>query len=282
MAVAPNIVSGAGLHTVWALKLNATGTPAATSATVYEGFKIPSVGLEMTVPDYSVLNFNGDDRTIGQMVLPPAEGVTATLTTEQHNQTLAEALTGLTVETVGASSEISWQAGIIGSSDTGNENNFCVVINQQSVDTGIGSATAGQTFYRWFVFPNCKILEQPGSYNFQGKYTATYRIVPATVSKAPWGQTLGGTVGVATYAQYLQGTSKYKVKVVSFLGDNATTALLFNTSYPAAAGTDAVITVFENGTEVVAGITKATTGVTYAVAPATNDDIVVIYGSTKG
>jgi hypothetical protein len=103
----------------------------------------------------------------------------------------------------------------------------------------------------------------------------TYTITPQLVTKHLWGVTFAAGTEGGLQSQFVRTVTQYKPKVVAFLGDGATVAFLFPATAQAAA--TGKIAVWKNSVLVTSGITKATTGVTFAVAPLTNDLLVFLY-----
>ncbi len=274
------IMSGYGLALLQILDRATDGTPASTSATVYSGLRTSGLTFALTFPDHEDVVFNGDDRPMGRLIIPPTGLVTGEITAEQQSFELMALFSGgLTTETVGASSEASWILGP-GNNLEGQENPVIIVANQQAIDTEAGSATLGNSYYKWAVVLNAKVTPKPAGFENGTKSTETYMVWPNTASKIFTGQSLSASVSGATSGVVVFGKSSYKIRVVAATGDGATTAFTFETGFPAAVANATHISVYKNGTEVVAGLTLATTSVTFSVAPASNDKVVIVYQTT--
>jgi hypothetical protein len=104
--------------------------------------------------------------------------------------------------------------------------------------------------------------------------TKTYTLGPQIVKTYPWGETFSNSTEGFEEAQVLRGVHEHKPKLVSFLGDGATTEFTFPTDYPAQA--TAKITVWHDGTETTPD-TVTTTSIAYTTAPASNIMIVAFY-----
>jgi hypothetical protein len=97
--------------------------------------------------------------------------------------------------------------------------------------------------------------------------------------KHVWGEAVSTANDGALEITGLDHVTWNRFNIVAWLADGVEDVFLFPTSKPAVSdyATSFTLWDYNAGTEVTAGITKATTGVTYAVAPAANKLLIALY-----
>lgn len=253
-----------GLRYACVYKLNNDGLPAADSTTAYEGVQFRgSISFEINVPDARKITGMGEDGITQVVYLPPQEGVDGTLTVEASDPEIIALLDGVKIRTVGETSVIG-----VATDRQGFEPSVGMLLYQMAV-----GLDTGKQYWHSYVLPSARIKQKPNAMSGD-KNATTYQIAPNRVTKHIWGESFGMTADGFLSGQMIRMWSNYPIRFTAFLGDGATTAFSFPVNYPSIT-TDG-IKVWKNGTEVTSGITKSLTGITFTVAPASNDLIVVL------
>ncbi len=254
-----------GFRFGYIFELNANGRPKATGVTAYEG--IPFQGAQaftLNFPESQRITHYGEDRPLASAFLPSKDPVTGELRSAVDNLDLDAVLSGNKKFEVGEAAMLAAQT-----DNQGNEPVVGGLFYQKSLDLSTKRA-------RWRSFLLPSIIVQPIPSGFaEGSESARYPIICNPSSAHLWGTPMTLNIEGALEAAVFRGMTEGKPKLVAFLGDGTTTVFPLPTSAPALS-TDKIVVV-KNGTEVTSGITLATTGVTFAVAPALNDDIDVFY-----
>ncbi len=254
-----------GARSAVVFALNANGRPDASSPTPYEGldFSGPKA-FSLTVPEPRRIVHTGADRVLAVDFLPATEPATGELRVPHDNHEIDALLTATNAYAVAEAAFMSE-----GTDKQGFEPQVGLLLYQQALDMD-----SGLRRWRGFVIPKARCIPMtPGME--ENPVDVRYALAMTPVTQHLWGAALSvGTEGV-TEAQFFRFITEYKPKVVAFKGDGATTDFLFPSDAPAV-NVDK-IAAWQNGTDVTSGITKATTGITFSVAPADGDDIVVWY-----
>lgn len=257
---------GVGFRNATLFALDANGYPAAApGGLAYEGIRATGAKvLTINDPAYRVISHTGDDRVLQIDQLPATEGASAELHLGRHNDDLEAAISGLKAFVVGEMNMLG--AGVTDRS--GFEPTVGLMGYSQAQDEG------GNRVWSVRIFPKCTIAKHVTGFS-DSPEDLTYNVVPALCTRHLWGVAFNLATEGATQLQVVRATSQYQPKLVAFLGDAAQLIFLFPAAAQAAA--TGKIAVFKNGVAVTSGITKATTGVTFAVAPAALDNISVLY-----
>lgn len=255
---------GVGLRRAFVFALNASGSPAATDTTAYEGVRIVGgQAYDLTIPDPRKITHPGDDRPIQVDYLPALDAVSGELRAARMDEDVYALLSGTNVLTVGESKFVG-----IGSDQQGSEPQVGLLCYQQFLDEN-GSRT-----WRSFLVPKATIYPHPNGLN-ESPSTNRFIVSPAVVQKHIWETAFAsGTEGYEE-TQVLMGIHKYKPKLVAFLASTGTTTFTLPTSSPCA--DTAKMSVWVDGTEQTSGITKATNQVEFTTAPGNNKRVVVFY-----
>lgn len=270
MAAPSTIRSGVGFRHCQILAINASGYPNATDTGEYSGVRISGAKtLTLNDPEPQQITYIGDDRPLALDVLPPTEAIQGELRTAKVDDAAHAIVTDDVSVTVGEMKLMG-----IGSENRGDENQVIMLAYRQTVDTDPDSANFGARRWEWRLFPKTYVIPRESGFSNTPEDMA-YTVRPQFIKKYPWGVSFAtGTEGFEQ-AQGFRGISEYKPRLVGFLGDNSETDFTFDTNFPAQS--TGKITVWVDGTEQTADITKATTGVQWTTAPTTGANITIFY-----
>jgi hypothetical protein len=246
--------------------LNAAGLPDATSPTTpYEGIAWTGPkAFSLTVPEPNKKVHVGADRPLAVDFLPPTDAVSGELRVSDNRYDIHALLTGTLVGTLGEAAEI-----VHGSSKQGFEPQVGLVLTQQALD-----AATQQRRWRTIVLPKAIAIPQPVGMA-DSPQDVVYKLAPQVANARLWGGTLVLATDGCETAQVFEYMTEGVMKVVAWKGNGS--AVTF--SFPAGAQAKSVakIATFKNGVAVSSGLTLATSGVTFATAPASGDLVVVVY-----
>lgn len=256
-----------GLRYAVAFALNSSGTPAASSTTVYEGVQFEGAkAYELTFPEARRITHVGDDRVLAVDYLPPTESVAGKLQAAKNNFTLDALLSGVKTATIGEATVIAKVT-----DQQGVEPQIGLLLYQQSLD-----AVSRLRRWRWHILPLTKVIPLGSGMGDQAA-VFDYQIAPTPTVNHLWGTALSSGTEGATEAVVIEGMSEGKPIVVAFEGDGVEDEFLFPTSKPAI--NTSKVAVWQNGVAVPAGaaLTVTTTKITFTAAPADGDRVVVFY-----
>jgi len=254
-----------GFRFGYIFELNANGRPKATGVTPYEG--IPFYGSQaftLNFPEAQRITHYGEDRTLASAFLASKDPVIGELRSAVDNLDLDAVLSGNKKFEVGEAAMLAAQT-----DNQGNEPVVGGLFYQKSLDL-----TSKRARWRTFLIPSMIVQPIPSGFA-EGVESARYPIICNPSGAHLWGTPMTLNTEGALEAAVFRGMTEGKPKLVAFLGDGTTLAFPLPANAPALS-TDKIVVV-KNGAEVTSGITLATTGVTFAVAPALNDDIDIFY-----
>lgn len=247
-------------------ELNATGSPAATSPTVYAGVRMYGFkSLDLTIPDARRITHVGDDGPIQVDTLPPNEGMSGNAVFAEENQTAIALVSNINAFTVGAASMIG-----LGTSQQGFETQVMMLMYQQSLDSN------GTRNYRTLILPKATLQYKGGPLN-ENATEFTFNVTPAFVTHGGWEKTFAAADEGFTRAQGVVFHGTRPVNLNAWLSDDYDTTFAFDANEQANDASTPAIAVFVDGTLQSSGITYATTGVTFSVAPIDDKRIVAVY-----
>lgn len=257
-----------GLRRAVLFALDANGYPAAPAATVYEGIEIVGPkAFALTIPEARRIVHPGNDRVLALDYLPPLEGVSGELRVASNDMIAKALVSSVLTFNVAESTLMGW-----GTDKQGSEIDAGALLFQQSLDTDTKSRR-----WKFYLMPKARIIPAPASMD-ENPAEDLYRMAPNPTTKHLWGTTLVvGTEGVTEMA-LAEGMSDGKPNIVAFKGDGAATAFALPTGKPATATTK--MKIWKNGTVQAVGTGLASltvTTVTFTVAPASGDMVVVFY-----
>lgn len=253
-----------GLRYAVVFALNASGTPKAVDTTPYDGLQFQgSTAFELTVPDSRQLTGLGEDGITQVVFLPPNEGATGRLNVEAADPALSALLDNTLVEALGEASLMG-----VASDRQGFEPQVGLMVYQAA-----RGLVTGKTYWHTYIMPSAQIVRKAGGMNAD-KATTVYQVAPNRVSKHLWGTSFSLVTNGFLSTQIVEAWSNYPLRISSFVADGTEDEFLFPTNAQAIQTTG--IKVWKNETPVTTGLTLATTGVTFSVAPTAADSIVIL------
>ncbi len=265
---------GAGFRHGQIMVLGSDGYPVAATVktNVYEGLALER-GRELTInfPEPRTVAHRGDDVIFAIQMLPPDTAITGTYKTGIEDLALEAALTGNKVVQVGEINLIN-----VATNLAGFENQVAIIAQQAGQPAGKGASDAGVAGWNQIIFPKAWLIPRSGGMTeANNPYEKNYALVPTMSSKYPWGLTMTTNDDGCLAAFVQKGNSQFPLWWANFKGDGSTTQFSFSANYQAVSTSK--MAVYLNGTLQTSGITKATDKVTFAVAPANDANIAVIY-----
>ncbi len=246
------------------LAVDANGYPTVESATEYSGIRIMGAkSLTLNIPDWQRLTATGDDRVLAQFVLPAQEGVTGELRVGALDMTAEALVSGINVKTVGESKVLPM------ATEQADLPDMWLLAWREA--KSVVSGDSGRGHYEW-VLMRAKLTPLGGEWGERATEERRYMVTAQVTSKWPWGEALVFATDGCTEMQLAYGASEYVPRLSAFEGTGA--AVLFSLVGKTAVSTDKM-TVYNNGTEVVAALAKAVGSLTFDVAPADGAKIVL-------
>lgn len=262
MAVVTGNLLPVGMRYVSVFELNADGSPAATDTSAYEGLQIVGgQAFTLNLPDPRPITHVGDDGPLQIDYLPPTEGMSGELVAARMDMDIYALLTGTNVLTVGEAKSVGFST-----DKQGSEPQVGLMMYQQALDDN------GERVWRSFIFPRATVYPRPNGMN-PNPSENRFVISPAVVTKHLWETAFASTAEGYIRSQGMEIHTKYKPKLISFLGDNSNTAF----ALPETGADTAKMVVWVDGVLQTTQVTKATTEVSFGAAPTTGARIVAFY-----
>ena len=268
------IRSGVGFRNVTIFALNSAGLPnAGTMASPYAGIRISGVKAPFTISDPEPRRIAqvGDDTLLGVDVLPPQDVLSGELHTSQLNDPVDAILTGQKAFNVGTAAMFGEATNL-----RGYENQVGLIAYRQALDMDASSPKSGARDWDWRIMPKATLITREAGFADQGD-DHIYSVIPSRVSNHLWGVTFTLAVEGFLTTFLLRGQTVGKPTLLSAQGDGTTLPVTFPVAQPAI-NTDCIV-VTKNGVALTTGFTKTVTAVTFTVAPAATDQIVIFYES---
>lgn len=247
---------------------------AAVSGSVgYYGIKASGAKvLTINDPTPRVIPHIGDDGIICLQVLPATEPANGELRLDKTNDIVDAIAANIKKFVVG-------EMNLLGSvtSQRGFENQLGALAYSFGQDTDPDSSNFGSNVWDFREFPKATVFMRDTGYS-QEVNERMYSFTPAYATKHLWGTAFSMATEGFVRGQIVRGVSQYKPVMVSFLGDGATKAFVFNSAVPAYA--TGKIAVWVDGVLQSTGITKSVKGVVFDTAPTANAVVVVFYETT--
>lgn len=228
--------------------------------------------LTINDPTPRVIPHVGDDGVICLQVLPATEPASGELRLDKTNDIVDAIAANVKKFTIA-------EANLLGSitSQRGYENQVGAMAYSFGQDTDPDSSNFGSTVWDFRLFPKVTVFQRDTGYT-QEINERMYSFTPAYATKHLWGASFSMTTEGFVRGQIVRGVSQYKPVVVSYLGDGATKAFVFNSEVPAYSADK--IAVWVDGTLQSAGVTKSVKGVVFDTAPSAAAVVVVFYETT--
>lgn len=253
-----------GLRYASIFELDANNYPKASGATAYEGLQFKgSTAFTLNFPDARKLTGLGEDGITQVVYLPPQEGADGSLNVEGADPTIIALLDGVKLVTVGEMTAVG-----AGTNRQGFEPSVALLLYQMAV-----GLDTGKQYWHSYVMPSARVIQKPNAMQAE-KNPTVYQVAPNRVSKHIWGEAFSMATEGFLSGQMVRLWSNYPPRIAAYLGDGTATEFNFPANYPAIS--TAGVVVWKNGTKVVSGLTVTTTKITFSVAPALNDVIVVL------
>lgn len=303
MTAPTTVRSTAGFRSVVLFELNAAGYPIGTNtlhamtpytvsgsaisgsagATVAAGtavggsvgyYGIPHSGgkvLTINDPAPRVIPHIGDDAIINLQILPATEPASGELRVDKTNDIVDAIVGNVKKFTIG---EANMLGGI--TSQRGYENQVGALAYSAGQDADPDSSNFGANLWDFRVFPKVTLFQRDTGYG-QEANERLYSFTPNFVTAHLWGVAFSMAVEGFKRGQILRGVSQYKPFIVSYLGDGSTTGFPFDSAMPAASASK--VAVWKNGVLQSSGMSVSVRGISFAVAPASND-VIVVFGES--
>lgn len=269
---APSVLrAGVGLRDLHVFALNANGYPNASGSDAYEGLAASGV-KQLTINDPTPRNIFhlGDDGVFNVDLLPPVEAITGEFQMGKVNDTLDALLMNQNAFTQGEADLFG-----LGTNQRGFENQVALMWYRIAQSADPAGSDFGARGYEARILPKAFVFPREGSFN-ETPETRPYNLLPTFCTKHIWGTSFSTTTEGFTRSQMVRVYTQYKPKLVAWIGNGSQQAFLFPTSFQAQSA-NKIDGIWVNGTVQVAGVTKATTGITFTGAPAANALIVCLY-----
>lgn len=264
--VTNGVVWGVEVYRAVIFPLNSDGTLQADSTAVYEGLEIkgPRV-FELTPAEPRLIVNPGSGRVMDTIYLPPNEAHRAELRVGYNQQVVKSVLSGVKQVTVGESTMV-----LRGTDQQGNEPDMAMFVTQLAKDSNKLSR------WHYYIIPLGKAIPMDSPMN-ESALEDRYMITMSPAVKHLWGHAFTMLDEGCLEAAYIDGMSEGRLNIVAWLADGAEDEFLFPVDKPATDVAKVALFNYTTGAEITAGITKATTGITYAVAPAADTLLVAKY-----
>lgn len=247
-------------------QLNASGSPAASSPTVYAGTRMYGFkSLDLTIPDAQRKTHVGDDGPIQVDTLPPTEGMSGNAIFAEENHTNIALVSNMNSFTVGAAKMYG-----LGTDKQGFETQVAMLVYQKTLDN------TGARNYRTMILPKV-IMQYKGAGFNENPAEHTFNVTPSYVTAGPWEKAFAVADEGFTRAQALVFQSLKPLGIASWLSDDYDTVFSFPVTEQANDFTTPAIAVFVDGTIQSSGITFAADAVTFDTAPLDDKRIVSLY-----
>lgn len=266
MANTNGVVWGVEVYRAVIFPLDTTGRPLVSSPTVYEGLEIkgPRV-FELTPAEPRLIVNPGSGRIMDTIYLPPNEAHRAELRVGYNQQAIKAALSGTKVVTVGESTMVARAT-----DQQGSEPDMMMFVTQLAKDSNKLSR------WHYYIIPLGKAIPMDSPMN-ESALEDRYMVTMSPATKHLWGHAFTVLDEGCTEAAYIDGMSEGKFNIVMWEADGVEDEFLFPTDKQAINVNKIALFNFTTGAEITAGITKATTGITYGAAPAADTLLVAKY-----
>jgi len=255
---------GVGLRHAQVFELDASGYPAATNATAYEGYEIVGPkAFDLTTPDPRKIFHTGNDRLLAQDFLPTLEGASGALRVSRNDYDVFATMTGTKKATIGAATVIGYAT-----DKQGSEPDLGMLLFQQSKD-GVTKLRR----WRAYILPVANANIKPSSMNDNGA-EYEYNILPLVATQHLWGVDFDDDVEGFTEAQLIETMTENQPWIAAFKATGAEKAYSLTHK---AVSTAKIHVVTKAGVAQTTGYTMTTSAITFTDTPAANSMIVAFY-----
>ena len=269
MTAPTSVLAMVGFRNLRAYQLNASGVPAATSTTVYEGTRISGAStLTLTHPQPRDIIHFGDDIVFARDILPPNAAMDAVLKAGKIRNDVDAMFSGVKAYTVGEANGLN-----VATDQQGFEPQFGLLAYNQAVDADESGTTMGRRMWGSVVFPKAWVIFQEQTRD-QNPYSSQYTVRSALVNAHLWGLPYSTSTEGALIAQMERWATLYKPIVVAWkVTGSSPAAMLFNVARQAASTAKIhVVTQMAALTGAVTDVTSSATKATTGITPATQAD----------
>ena len=258
---------GVGAKKCKIFALNANGSPAATSPTVYSGLQMYGFkSLDLTIPDARTITHVGDDGPIQVDTLPPTEGMSGNAVFAEESHAAIALVSNMNDFTIKGATMYG-----LATDMQGFEAQVCMMVYQQTLDS------AGLRNWRTMFLPKCTLQYKGSPFN-ENAGEHTFNVTPAYVSKTPWEKTFSTADEGFTRAQAIVFQSLKPLNLAAWLADDYDTVFSFPVAEQAYDAITPTIAVYVDGTLQTTQIASyAASGVTFNTAPVDDKRIVALY-----
>jgi hypothetical protein len=255
-----------GLRYGSAFQLNTSALPQAPTTSAYDGLQfVGSKAFELTLPPPRSVVHLGEDRVLATDYLPSLDAATAVLRVSRYDMGLNAILMNVNSFLIGEQELMPWQT-----DQQGNEADVALFLYQQSLE---GSTKVRN--WRAFFLPSTRCVPTPGGMT-DSPQDMVYNVAINPVSQHLWGTDLAVITEGVTELGVLEVHTEKRPFFTAWRANGAATNFTFSASKQAFS-TAKIAAAWNNGTDVTGTITKATTGITFGVAPTDGNIICCLY-----
>jgi len=255
-----------GLRYGSAFQLNSDALPMAPNTTVYEGLQFKGAkAWELTVPTPRVIVHTGDDRVQATDYLPSLDAATGILRISRYDLGINSILMNVNSFFIGEAQAMPWWT-----DQQGEEADVALFLYQQSLE-----GTNKIRNWRSFLIPSARAIATPPGMT-DSPQDVVYNVAINPVSEHLWGTALAAATEGVLEMGILEMHTEKQPWFVAWKANGAETNFTFHANRQAVS-TAKIDGVWNNGTDVSGTVTKATTGITFGVAPTLNNIICCLY-----
>lgn len=263
-----------GLNAAWIYELNASGLPAATNETVYNGLSVGGpVTFSYETSEPQSIAHPGNNTVLQRDALPSQDASSGTLEVSRSDFDTLATLLNVNVRTFGDVNSLVW-----GSNQQGTEPTVALVTYAQGKDN------AGNRVWSTYVMPRCTLIPRPKGMS-RDQQNMSYFVQPQSTSKHLTGLALTTNDDGATQGEVIEYQSNYRLAFCAWQATGTPTTFTFDTDRPFANTGSTGITVTKNGVLQTYNASAASadeysanaTTITFGAALTATDVVVAMY-----